>query len=359
MTQVNCKNISIHVLYEHSNTTSPHGSSFIRLLLPLTHPTNQETFLVSQGTRFQAADVTIVERTWKSNITLSQAEKLVEKVRRNGTCLIYSIDDNLLDLKFHAIAQNELADEKLMVIRYLAREADGIIVSTHYLQQRLSILNSNIFVVPNALDERLLESSISGESEQQNYQHKTVIGYMGTRSHDDDLMMILQALRTTLRKYSGQIELQLIGSIADVSILKAFHNLSVKVVDVGGNDKYPDFMRWMSQNIKWDLAIAPLEDNLFTRCKSDIKFLDYSALGIPGIYSDVPPYQNTVRHLETGYLAENHSHAWIEAFEILLNDHTLRQKLAKQAQAYVLSTRTLKHCAQDWQDAILAIHTRS
>ncbi|MEA5582847.1 glycosyltransferase [Nodularia harveyana UHCC-0300] len=357
MTKLHPQNmIKIHVLYEHSQTASPHGSSFIRLLLPLTYPTNQNTFLVSQGTSFQSADVIIVERTWKSNISLSAAEELVRKVRKNGACLIYSIDDNLLDLKFHAILQNELPNEKLMVIRYLAREADGIIVSTHYLKQRLSVLNPNIFVVPNALDERLVESRISPQPETPNHQNsKKVIGYMGTRSHDDDLMMILQALRTTLKKYSGQLELQLIGSIADISILKAFNGLSVKVIDVAGNDKYPDFMRWMSQNVQWDLAIAPLEDNLFTRCKSDIKFLDYSALAIPGIYSDVPSYQNTIRHLETGYLAENHPQAWIKAFDSLLNDHILRQKLAKQAQEYVLSTRTLKHCAQDWQDAILAI----
>lgn len=348
--------IKIHVLYEHSSTKYPHGSSFIRLLLPLTYPTNQDTFLVSQGTSFESADVIIVERTWKSNISLSGAEELVEKVRKNGACLIYSIDDNLLDLKFHAIAENALADEKLMVIRYLAREANGIIVSTHYLQQRLSLLNPHIFVVPNALDERLLESNIVHQGEHTtNKNSKKVIGYMGTRSHDDDIMMILQALRTTLRKYSNKIELQLIGSVADLSILKAFDNLSIKLIDVGANDQYPDFMRWMSQTIKWDLAIAPLEDNLFTRCKSDIKFLDYSALGIPGIYSHVAPYENTISHLETGYLAENNPQAWIEAFDCLLNDHILRQKLAEEAQKYVLSTRTLKHCAQNWQDAILSI----
>jgi len=353
--------ITIHVLYEHYEHNSiifPHGSSFIRLLLPLTYPTNQNTFLVTQGPNFQPADVIIVERTWKPNISLSLAEELVEKVRRNGARLVYSIDDNLLDLKFNAISQNELPDEQLMVIRFFAREADAIIVSTQYLQQRLSLLNSNIFVVTNALDERLLEGRIFHQAqayEINNSNNKIVIGYMGTRSHDDDLMMIFQPLRATLRKYSTSLEFQLIGSIADLSILKMFDGLSIKLIDIGENDKYPDFMRWISKNIQWDLAIAPLEDNSFTQCKSDIKFLDYSVLGIPGIYSHVAPYENTIRHLETGYLAKNNPQAWVEAFDCLLNDEVLRKNLAKNAQQYVLTNRTLKYCSQNWKDAIISI----
>jgi glycosyltransferase involved in cell wall biosynthesis len=111
----------------------------------------------------------------------------------------------------------------------------------------------------------------------------------------------------------------------------------------------------MSSNIYWDIAIAPLEDNSFTRCKSDIKFLDYSALGIAGIYSRVAPYEKTVRHLETGYLANNSTEDWVKALDLLLKDDSLRQKLARRAKEYVLSARMLKQCAKNWHKAILSI----
>ena len=55
----------------------------------------------------------------------------------------------------------------------------------------------------------------------------------------------------------------------------------------------------------WDVAVAPLHDTAFNRCKSDLKFLEYAALGLPGIYSDVVPYKHAVRHEETGLLTEN------------------------------------------------------
>ncbi len=346
--------LKVHVLFEHSADLRPHGCSHIRLLLPLTHPANEEAFILSHGTSYRSADVVIVERMWKSNISLNMAEELIDRIRRDNARFVYTIDDNLLDLKPEEPLREGFSTEQLMAMRYFAREADGIIVSTDGLKERLARLNKNIFVVPNALDERLVEDALGRKSATANNGRK-VIGYMGTYTHDADLMMILQALRETLRKHPDTLELQLIGGIADSGVMQAFNGLPIKVLKVGSNGEYPDFMRWMSQTVQWDLAIAPLEDNCFTRCKSDIKFLDYSILGIAGIYSRVTPYEKTVRHLETGYLATNNTQAWVDAFDGLLTDDSLRQKLGMQAQEYVLSTRTLKHCAQNWREAIQAI----
>src|SRR5262249_13670992 len=138
------------------------------------------------------------------------------------------------------------------------------------------------------------------------------------------------------------------------AVMTAFHGLPVHSLNLGDNVEYPNFVRWMKRNIWWDLAIAPLQDNPFTRCKSDIKFLDYSALGIAGVYSRVQPYEQTVRHLETGYLTDNSADAWVEALDQLLSNDSLRHSLADRAREYVLSNRTLKYCAQNWRDAILS-----
>jgi glycosyltransferase involved in cell wall biosynthesis len=94
---------------------------------------------------------------------------------------------------------------------------------------------------------------------------------------------------------------------------------------------------------------------MFNRCKSDIKFLDYSALGFPGIYSRVPAYEGTVRHLETGYLVENTPSAWAEALDELLSNNDLRTQLALNAQEYVFSSRTLLQGAIRWREAIFSI----
>jgi glycosyltransferase involved in cell wall biosynthesis len=350
--------LKIHVLYEHSGDLRPHGCSFIRLLLPLNYPSNQDVFSVTRGTTLASADVVIVERTWRPDISLKMAENLVKQVRATRVCLIYSIDDNILDLNLGEHLQKGFDREKLMVVRYLAREADGVIVSTNNLKVRFSRFNRNVFVVENALDENLLgKAGLPAKSIIRGDGHKT-IGFMGTPTHDADLMMIQQALRRTLRKHNGSLELQLIGGVAELRVVQAFNGLPVRILTAGRNVEYPAFMDWFASNIRWDLAIAPLEDDPFTSCKSDIKFLDYSALGIAGIYSRVPAYEKSVRHLETGYLAENDTESWTEAFDCLLADDSLRAKLARNAEAYVFSQRLLKHSALNWRGAILSIIER-
>lgn len=120
--------LKIHVLFEHSADLRPHGCSHIRLLLPLTHPANEEAFILSHGTSYRSADVVIVERMWKSNISLNMAEELIDRIRRDNARFVYTIDDNLLDLKPEEPLREGFTTEQLMAMRYFAREADGIIV---------------------------------------------------------------------------------------------------------------------------------------------------------------------------------------------------------------------------------------
>jgi glycosyltransferase involved in cell wall biosynthesis len=108
----------------------------------------------------------------------------------------------------------------------------------------------------------------------------------------------------------------------------------------------------MRQHLRWDVAIAPLADDAFTRGKSDLKYLDYGALGIPGVFSDVGAYRGTVRHRETGLLAANESEAWAEALEEIVNDGALRARLAAAATRNVHEHRMLRTNATRWCDAI-------
>jgi glycosyltransferase involved in cell wall biosynthesis len=202
-------------------------------------------------------------------------------------------------------------------------------------------------VVPNAIDERLYRYRTDDLSAPGS---PKVIGYMGTGTHDKDIMMIAQALRAVMRR--SDVELQIVGGFLDPAITEFFAGLPVRYLDNKGGQEYPSFIRWMVANARWDLAIAPLDATPFTMCKSDLKFLDYSALGVAGVYSQVRPYEEGVEHLETGYLAPNSVDAWSEALERLLNDDALRDRIANKARDYVFSKRTLAHCAAEWRDTI-------
>jgi glycosyltransferase involved in cell wall biosynthesis len=343
------KKLHVHIIYEHGSDLKPFGVAHIRDILPLTHPTNAEAFHVTYSTDYARADVVIAERMWKPCVTEEQALQVVEKAHQDKAALVYSIDDNLLDLA-------GIPTESRMVVRYFCRTANAILVSTDYLRQRLQHLNQMIFVLPNAIDERLFTQDGARLQPGRNSTTAKVIGFMGTLTHDADLMMALQALRRTLRKHIGRLEVQLIGAISNHAVIAAFQGLPVHLLHIEPHDvAYLNFVLWMRKNLVWDIGIAPLENTRFTRGKSDIKFLDYSALGITGIYSRVPCYESTVQHLENGCLVENTPAAWGEALEMLLEDQSLRLRLATAAQDYVFSTRTLQHCAKGWREAILSV----
>lgn len=350
--------LRVHLLYETDRYGNPHGSGQIRLLRPFSHPALADNLRVTSGETFpgDGVDVVVLERGWRADATLQSAGILVEKIREMGATLLYTLDDNLLDLHRGQPWHPFSTDIKRNIVRYFLRQADGVIVSTEILKQRLCNLNPHIRVVENALDERLfLAGSTHAVPQQSSANGKLVIGYMGTHSHLQDLMMVLEPLRAALREYQGNIEFQIVGISADARVLNCFGGLPFRVLDTGGNHFYPDFVPWARKNLRWDLALAPLEDNAFTRCKSDIKFLDYGLLGIPGIYSKVAAYQHSVRHGENGWLCDNTPASWQAALRLALEQTGQRQKIAQGAFTQITQNRLLKDCAAGWKDAIIAL----
>ena len=55
---------------------------------------------------------------------------------------------------------------------------------------------------------------------------------------------------------------------------------------------WPDWFRLMA---RMDIALAPLEaDNVFCRAKSEIKFVEAGALGLPVVASNIDPYRDSM-----------------------------------------------------------------
>ena len=351
---------TVHVLYEYGPDLYPHGSAFVRLIRPLTHPRLDKAnkFIFDREYRGQNVDAVIVDRLWRPDISPTLARKLVDDVRSSGAKLIYALDDNFLDLPperfpFAALPQAGPVDELFWVVRFLLQQADGLLVTTGALRERLLSLNSHVVVLPHALDERLLIQREAQRESSPFGPRKHVIGYMGTLTHDEDLLMILPALRSVCQRHEGDVELQIVGVAEQEHTLKALNDLPAHTISPKrGETAYPLFMLWFTTRIFWDIAIAPLEATRFNQCKSDIKFLDYGALGAAGVFSRVPAYASSVRHMESGLLIENDSKAWEEGLEALLSDSDLRMRVAGNASRALYQERTLEQCAHHWLSAL-------
>lgn len=344
--------MKVFILYEHGVDPRPYASSYIRLLRPLTHPGLSGKVETRWGLQYegQPADLVIVDRLWRPDISTAMASCLADEVHRAGARLIYAIDDDL----FEALSRsNHPAKQELMrVVDFFLRCSDGVMVTTDILRQRFTAFNPHIVIVPNMLDERLLPRGKCSPLESPFGAPKRIIGCMGTFTHDDDLEMILPALRVVCERHPNEIEIQLIGMVEHFGNKPQWEGLPVRMVSPKSEEsEYPLFMLWFCHRVNWDIAIAPLQDNAFNQCKSDIKFLDYCALGAAGIYSRVPPY-SSVQHLETGWLTGNEPAAWAEAMEQLLVDSELRARIARNASCYLFQNRTLAQSGCMWQQTL-------
>jgi glycosyltransferase involved in cell wall biosynthesis len=345
----------VRVLFQHGPLGEPYSSSSIRLLQPFRQRAFRAAYDVSFGASLDGAprpDVVILERLVSPDMTLQRLDALLAQIRRAEARLIYTLDDDLIDTPpVHRWASGAELEGPLLV-RYLIRQADGVVVSTEALGERLARFGTPIRVVRNAIDPSLLVADPTSDAGRAGSPRR-VIGYMGTKTHDEDLMLVRRALRTVLDRHADAWELEVVGALRDARLMAAFSGLPARLGGPAMKLTYPSFMAWASEHLRWDVGIAPLVDDEFTRCKSDMKLLDYSILGIPGVYSRVRPYA-TVRHGETGWLAPNTTDGWTEALEALITDAELRIRLAENARTYVMAERHVEVCAREWIEALRA-----
>lgn len=300
----------------------------------------------------EPVSVVFIDRLWRHDISLEEQvasqSRLLQELRDRKVPFIYSLDDNLLDLNINAGERPWPDMRQRMICRRFIREAACVMVSTSYLAERIAGLAKKVAYFPNQIDERLFD--VGRDNDSVVLESTKTFGYMGTFTHFDDLISISQPLRSFLvQNPDSKFEVVGIGDPELIKTLLPLDNVFIKSVPQEAVD-YPQFAKWMASNLKWDFALAPLRRSTFNDCKSDIKFLDYAACGIPGIFSNVPAYSSTVRHEVNGLIVDESLENWEHAINQLGNDGHLVKKLGINAKAEVLQTRSLASHASRWAD---------
>ncbi len=99
-----------------------------------------------------------------------------------------------------------------------------------------------------------------------------------------------------------------------------------------------------SKSLCLDIGVAPLIDDTFNSGKSAIKYYEYSANFIPGVYSDSVVYHDTVKE---GLLASTEKE-WIDGLTEMITNDKLRLDMAQRAYNHVFKEYNLADHYTEW-----------
>lgn len=229
--------------------------------------------------------------------------------------LVWETDDDLWAIDpLNRRAARHFTPDLLEALEQVARISHMVTVSTEYLGDQMRRLNHNVVVLPNHVDDRIFDI-------ERPRRDRLTIGWAGGDSHHRDWLHVAPMLLRFLKR-NPQVDLHTIG---------ANYQIATKMPrEQSRHSSWSTDLFDYYRSIDFDIGIAPLAPTIFNRSKSHIKALEYAALGIPIVATDMEPYRGFVIHGVTGFLVR-HDHEWGQRLRDLANDEAMRTEMGKAA----------------------------
>ena len=326
----------------------PTACGQIRLALPLTHPALSADVAFSVLPLDEAmkadADAIMVQRTAVPDP--DDANRLADRCDRKGIRKLFEIDDDLFELP-DSHPEKQIYADLLRGAEAFMKRADRVVVTTDVIAERMRRYNPAVTVFPNYLDDRIWFTGAFGAPVPREESEPLRVAFAGGSTHREDIDSIMEGLRMAVARRPGAFEFHMVGAGPTEDAGLPLIRRQPPPERAG---HYVRFVDWLRRASNWHAAIAPLVPDRFNRAKSPLKFLDYGALGLAGIYASGAPFEGVVADGETGILATD-PEEWAEALIRLADDEAARFAMASAARAEIRNHHTLAANA----DAIRAI----
>lgn len=326
------------------------ASAHVRVVSPIMRATAAgaitarqiDQILFAQGGDPDPYDVVLVQR---DVIEPDHADGFLRECARRGVRLVVELDDDLVtDSARRRLMAHGYFESKLDVLRRVLERADCVVVSTAPLAVLASVSDAQVNVVPNSLDPTIWHVSkedgggVGGDPAFR-------ILYAGSATHSADLELLREPLELIRDEWRLPVVLETVG----VTPVESGWHTTLPIPDSAVN--YPDFARWLqSQRHRWVMGVAPLAADPFNDAKSDLKFLEYSALGLATVASESLPYHGIEAH--GGRLAAGDARSWATAVSEALGDSVERARRVTSAESY-LTSRRFEPANATWLAAVL------
>lgn len=288
------------------------------------------------------ADVLVICRSMYNH----HINQMVTKFRIRGKRVLFDIDDFVFNTRYAHLVINTLDQDVdnpaiwndwfAWIGRYgeTLRWCDGAITTNDNLAARIAEYSGlPVSVVPNFinkeqfdLSESLFRRKVASRFARDD---KICLGYFsGSPSHNLDYAIITSALEEVLES-NPSVELMVVGYIEAGPELSRF----------GRRVKYQPFRDYVNlqrliSSVEFNLM--PLQSNIFTDCKSELKYFEAAIAGTLSIASPSYTYAAAIQDGENGYIAQ--AHQWASVIQRAIRNIDAYPDMAETAYAHVRST---------------------
>ncbi len=242
------------------------------------------------------ADVLVVCRVPYDDVVA----RLIAAARQFGVRVVFDVDDYVFDTAMvpevvTTLDQHETepTSAEAMWMHWFATFArvrstldlaDEVVVTNEYLAERTrAVVDKPVHIVPNFMgaeqieySEALADARAGGLPTADGFLH---LGYFsGTPSHNRDFAIVAGALARLMRD-EPTVRLRLVGYLDPAFTALSGLEDRIEVVPL---TSYMNLQRLLAQT---EVNLAPLQDNGFTNCKSELKYFDAAVVGAPTLAS--------------------------------------------------------------------------
>lgn len=257
----------------------------------------------------------------------------IRRWQARGITVLYEVDDwlrGIRKLRNHDF-KDHFGRDDVEAYELCMRAADGVICSTEWLARRYQSVNPNTFVCRNGLD--LKRYALTRPEREQ-----VAIGWAGATGHVDGVKPWVAGVAEVMRAHQDTRFIS-VGQPFAQWLEPEFGAQRCLSVPFSAFDTYPAAMTL------FDVALAPAGKGSFFQGKSDLRWLEAGALGIP-LIADPEVYPD-IEHGVTGFHAATPEQMGSILAE-LVADRPLRERVGAAARAHVERHRCAEVAAEQW-----------
>ncbi|RJQ52972.1 MAG: glycosyltransferase family 1 protein [Actinobacteria bacterium] len=267
-----------------------------------------------------------------SNPCNEAAEKAMQQAKLADRRVVVDFDDDPWHMTEAIPGAQPWDEQERSFVESCLSRADVVTTTNTFLAEFLTRFNERVLVLPNCLPAEWWNVKREPHAE-------TVIGWLGGPTHGPDLELIAEPLNRVLSE-RPEVEFRL--TVFEDNPFEP--KRQVKIIPV----TY-DLADYSGLFAGIDIGLAPLVDNHFNKCKSDLKVLEYGGAGVPCIASKIVTYGRIVKQGENGFLAGG-AGEWVEYLERLVDDEDLRRRMGAEARR-MAESRFIERNIELWERA--------